>query len=290
MRPEEVFLENLGIVERICTFIGRRNHLSDDDTAEFTSEAKFRLIENDYAIIRKFEGRALLSTYLTTVLNRLYHQYRIEQRGKWRPSAEARRLGDDAVVLERLTTRDGLTLHEAIETLTTGASRVTRDGLEQIYLRLPARPPRPVLVSDEVTGEIQIASDTDERIGARERQQTARAVIAVIDGYIEGLPAEDCVVLRMRFHDRLQVPEIASRLHIDQRRIYKRLDKHLKAMRRALEEAGVGRDDVDEMVQRGDQEVRVGMFTSGTPGKKAAGPSHTAGGEITGNGESRLSK
>jgi len=150
MRPEEVFLENLGVIERICSFIGRRNHLSDDDTAEFTAEAKFRLIEDDYAIFRKYEGRSLLSTYLTTVITRLYHQYRIEQRGKWRPSAEARRLGDPAVVLERLITRDGLTLHEAVETLATGDSHVTRHDLEQMYLRLPSRPPRPVLVSDEI--------------------------------------------------------------------------------------------------------------------------------------------
>src|SRR6185295_1916310 len=109
MNPEETYLQHLPTIERIASFVARRNHLNADEAAEFTQEVRFRLFDGDYAIIRKFEGRSLFSTYLTTVIGRLFHQWRVEQWGKWRPSAEAKRLGDKAIALERLLSRDGYT-------------------------------------------------------------------------------------------------------------------------------------------------------------------------------------
>src|SRR6185503_1033291 len=102
----------------------------------------FKIFEDDYGIIRKFEGRSSFSTYLTTVILRLFHQWRVEQWGKWRPSAEAKRLGDKAITLERLITRDGFTFDEAVKVLTVrdgGLSPVAE--LEALYVRLPLRTP-----------------------------------------------------------------------------------------------------------------------------------------------------
>ncbi|HEX7155558.1 MAG TPA: sigma-70 family RNA polymerase sigma factor [Thermoanaerobaculia bacterium] len=288
-RPEELFLDNLKLVERICAHTAARAGLSADDAADFTADVKYKLIENDYAILRKYEGRSTLSTYLTTVIKRLHYQALDEQRGKWRASAEAIRLGPVAVALERLITRDGLTFNEAVEMLTTGDARATKRQLEEYYVRLPPRPPRPVLVSDELTGELSIAIERDERLSAPERVETARAAAGAIDRFTESLPAEDRLMLRMRFRDAMLVPEIAERLRIDPKRIYKRLQKHFKAMRKLLEEAGVSRDDIQEMLNRGDQEVRVGILAP-DPGKKPDGPTHVAGGDVNGSGESRLSK
>ena len=44
------------------------------------------------------------------VIQRLFLDARIAKWGKWRPSVSARRLGGVAVLLERLLTRDGLSL------------------------------------------------------------------------------------------------------------------------------------------------------------------------------------
>src|SRR5436190_23742802 len=118
MNAEELFLANLGLVDRIVAFVCRRNHYRDDEAEDLAGHVRLKLIENDYAILRKFEGRSSFSTYLTTVIQRLSFQYRVQMWGKWRPSAEAQRIGEAGITLERLMTRDGLTFHEALETLT----------------------------------------------------------------------------------------------------------------------------------------------------------------------------
>src|SRR5205085_10475066 len=109
---EEVFLTNLCLIDKAIGYVCHRNRVVRDDGEEFGSYVKFKLIESNYGIIRKFEGRSTFSTYMTTVIQRMFFQYRVEMWGKWRPSAEARRLGDKAITVERLLTREGFTYSE----------------------------------------------------------------------------------------------------------------------------------------------------------------------------------
>lgn len=257
MTAEETFLQHIGTIERICAHVCRRSHVDADAVAEFTQEVMLRLVEDNYSIVRKFEGRSTFPTYLTTVIQRLHHQYRDEQWGKWRPSAEARRLGDKAMTLERLVTRDGLTFAEAVQILTTPlGSLFTVAELESIYLRLPLRSPRPKIVSDGNVPEAAADADASERVVARDREQTARSTAAAVDRIVETFDAQDRLILRMRFWEACKVPEIARRLQIEQKKIYKRLDKLFAAMRSALEKAGIERRDIDMLVSGGDQEIR----------------------------------
>jgi len=285
--PEEIFLENLATIERICAFVCKSNHVTPDEAAEFSQETQVRLVEDDYGIIRKFEGRSELSTYLHTVIKHLFHQFRVEQWGKWRPSAEARRLGDKAIALERLITRDGYTFEEAVQILTTPTgSPFTVVELEAIYLRLPARNRRPMLVSDGETAEAVAAeADASERIMARERERTARRTCEAVDRIIDTFEPDDRLILQMRFWEALKAPEIARRLQLEQKKIYKRLDKLFARMRAALADAGVDRGDIDMLVSGGDQEIRFRCF--GAEGNPRVRPSHEMDGEASGGSEDR---
>jgi RNA polymerase sigma factor for flagellar operon FliA len=259
MTPEETYLGNLRTIERIAAFVARRNHLNDDEAAEFTQEVRVRLLDDDYGIIRKFRGQSTFSTYLTTVIMRLLHKWRVEQWGKWRPSAEAKRIGEKAILLERLLTRDGYTYGEAVSMLTTPAtSGWTTAEIESIYVRLPERRPRTVMVSEEVLPEsASVEPDALERVESPERETMARKAAQTIDGLLHGMDAEDRLILQMRFWDARKVPEIARALHIEQKKIYKRLERLFVSLRRELERAGVSRDAVSSLLSRGDQEIRV---------------------------------
>src|SRR5699024_217877 len=114
---EDLFLAHLEPIEATIGLICRKNRLRAEDADEFRSQAFIKLIENDYEVLRRFEQRSSLRTYLTVVLQRVYLDFRNGQWGKWRPSAEARRRGATAVALERLVVRDGLMLEEAIQVL-----------------------------------------------------------------------------------------------------------------------------------------------------------------------------
>jgi RNA polymerase sigma factor for flagellar operon FliA len=285
MDVEELFLRHLGTIERIVAYIGRSNHLDCLETEEFGAQVKLELIEGNYAIIRKFEGRSCFATYLTTVIQRMFYQYRVRLWGKWRPSAEARRLGDKAIALERLMFRDGMTFHEAVETMTTGCfATATVAELESINSRLPARQPRPVLVSGDLMPENAAnEEDTESRALDHERARLARAVAAVLDRCMADADAEDQIILRMRFWNARRVPEIARALQLDQRKVYKRIERLLGRMRNALASGGVSRAEIDEILARNDQEIRMDSGEN-----LAAGPSHRTSEGIRENGGSRF--
>jgi len=286
MNPEETYLEHLSTIERIASFVARRSHLNADETAEFTQHARVRLWEDDYGILRKFEGRAALSTYLMTVITHLFHEWRVKQWGKWRPSAEARRMGDKAITLERLLTRENYTFSEAVKTLTTpSGAQYTAAELEAIYLRLPLRNPRPVVVSDDLLSE-SAASDNDagERVDAAEREKSARLAATAMDGLIRQLDAEDRAILQMRFWKSSKVPDIASVLKLDQKKLYKRLDKLYDNLKKGLEKAGVTRSDVLNLLVRGDQDIHLDVISAEI---HSISPSNRRGGNNARGGKGR---
>jgi len=283
MDAQELFLSNLDAIDRAIAYVCHRNHLSPQDGEEFGSEVKTKLIEGNYAVLRKFEGRSSFSTYVTTVIQRLYFQWRVQMWGKWRPSAEAKRLGEKAITLERMLTRDGFTYHEAMETLTTGTRAFTREEVEALYLRLPERQPRPVLVS-AVAPELAPTVDPDTALFSGERRKRARSAAAAVDQAIAEMDPESQLILRMRFWHNRKVPDIAGALRIDAKRLYKKIDRMLQLLRAALEKAGVDREAISELLQRQDHEL---SFFAG--GKSGAGHSHSPDGEF-GTGENRVTR
>ena len=254
MKPEEIYLQHLRTIERIAASVARRYHLGASEAEEFVQEVRVRLLEDDYAIIRKFEGRSSFSTYLTTVIGRLFLQLRNEQWGKWRPSAEAKRLGEKAVTLERHISRDGFTPSEAIRVLTTReGSKYTVSELEAIYLRLPPRNPRPVVVSEETVPDVMtVEADAYERLESQDRARARRRAFRIIDDVFPDMDPEDRLILKLRFWHCQRVPDIARALHLDQKKLYKRLDRLLLALRRALEDAGVHQADIAGLLDGGD--------------------------------------
>jgi RNA polymerase sigma factor for flagellar operon FliA len=283
MEPEQVFVQNLDLINRIVAFVCRRNHLDLSEADEFASHVRFKLLEDDYAVLRKFEGRSSLSTYLTTVIQRLYYQYRVQLWGKWRPSAEAKRLGEKAITLERMLTRDDYTLSETIAILTTGAEPLyTRAEIEALYLRLPVRQPRPMLVTDNAVPEVAAASAADDGVMQQQRECTARAVAAAMDGAMQSMDSEDQVILKMRFWHAAKVPDIATALHIDQKKLYKRIDRMIATLREAVERAGVSRADVGDLLTHADHNLTLHAE------KRLARPSHHPDGDL-GEGKGRRS-
>jgi len=283
MEPEQVFVQNLGLIDRIVAFVCRRNHLDAAESDEFASHVRFKLLEGDYAVIRKFEGRSSLSTYLTTVIQRLFFQYRVQLWGKWRPSAEAKRLGGKAIALERMLTRDDYTLAETIAILTTGSEPLyTRCEIEALYLRLPVRQPRPVLVADNAVPEVAAESAADDGVMQQHRECTARVVASAMDDAMQSMDGEDQIILKMRFWHAAKVPDIAAALHIDQKKLYKRIERLIAVLREAVERAGIARDDIGDLLTHADHNLTLHAE------KRPPRPSHHRDGDL-GEGTGRRS-
>ncbi|HYH07919.1 MAG TPA: sigma-70 family RNA polymerase sigma factor [Thermoanaerobaculia bacterium] len=264
MDPKKVYDEHLPTIRRIAASVARRGHLNPQESEDFVQEVCVRIYEDDCGIIRKFKGESSFSTYLTTVITRLLHQRRVEEWGKWRPSAEAKRIGDKAILLERLLFRDGYSFHEAVYILTTPAgSQFTIPELEAIYIRLPHRNPRPMEISSDVLPDaVAVESDAHDRVERGDREQAMRRAARTIDDILKTLPSQDRLMLLLRFWYVRKVPEIARVLHMDQKKIYKRLDQLYVELRRGLERAGVSQSDVAGLLVHGDQELRLELVTT----------------------------
>ncbi len=263
MTPEELFLSQLPVIDAIVGHVARRHHLPASEAEELASVVRFKLVERDYAILRKFAGRSSVRTYLTTVVQRLFLDYRIEAWGKWRPCAAARRMGPVAVRLDQLVNRDGLTFDEAAELLRTNHGvDVSRDELLQMTQEFPQR------VSRRAVGEECMATIADESALAdatvldQDRQHTAARASEALQRAMSELPPIDQVMVRMRFKDGFSVAEIARALHIEQKPLYRKLEQALRQLRTSLERQGLGAADLSALVGHADVELNL-VFAEG---------------------------
>jgi RNA polymerase sigma factor (sigma-70 family) len=249
--PEEVFLEHLELIERTASRACRRRRLGPAETEDFVSQVKVKLIEDDYAVLRKFRGKSRVSTYLITVINNYSLDYLDHLYGKWRPSAEARRQGPVAVILDRLLTRDGYSFDEACQILTTnlGVECDWRE-LDQIAARLPPRSPRQSEGEESLRHLPAPDGRPDRRFFAKELDSEKRRILILLHEALETLPAADRLIVKLRC--RLTVAEIARRLHREQKPLYRRIDGILGQLRRDLEAKGVTAAEVAELLAADD--------------------------------------
>ncbi len=256
-----LFESSLDAIEGAIRFVCHRNRLDPAEAEEFESEVKLRFVEKDYEILRRFQHRSSLRTYLVVVIQRQFLDYRNHLWGKWRSSAEATRLGPVAIALERMLVREGLDLDQAGETLRTNEGvAVSREELAAIASRLPVRIRRSVVgeealetfAEERQSPEAGVIAGEPSAIGARIRFALAPAVQAFSD--------QDRLILRLRFQDDLGVADIARALHLDQKPLYRRFESLLRRLREALEAAGIDRDTARDAISRKDVDISLALL------------------------------
>lgn len=260
--PESAFLAHLPLVEEVLRFIARRNRCRPEEAEEFAAIARLKLIENDYGVFRKFGGRSSLRTYLVSVLHRLFLDHRIQRWGKWRPSMAARKAGETAVRLEALVYRDGHSPDEAWAILNTNEARViSRAEVTTLLARLPSRLSRRN-EGVEACGNLAVSSAIVEG-PTLERETAPRAhhVVAVLRAAVFALAPEDRLILRMRFEGGVTVGAIGRTLELEEKPLYRRLERILRRLREEVEGQGVTPADVQDFVgSDGDTWIRE-VFT-----------------------------
>ena len=246
---QALLVDHLELIDRIVSYTARKHHLSALDAEEFSSIVRFRLIDRDFAILRKFEQRSNLATYLTTVIERVYLDFCITRWGKWRPSAAARRLGPVAVRLEQLLTRDGLSFAEAVGTLQTnhGVTQ-SRDELQALMVQLPVRAVRRAAGEEELAIVASRGGAVDAAFDRFEDEDLIKRVEAALARAVGTLPPADQLILRMRYQDGLPVAQIARILSLDAKPIYRRLEQVAGLVRDAFDRAGLDPADVGRIV------------------------------------------
>jgi RNA polymerase sigma factor (sigma-70 family) len=240
-KAEALFLANLEWVKRSVASLCRRYGLGGDEAQDVCSWVELKLIEDDYAAIRKFRGDSSIHTYLVVVVAALFRDYRAGHWGRWRPSAAALRGGRLTVRLETLVYRDGCTLDQAARTLrAAGETEATDAELARLLATLPVRGPlRPYEAGEAPLDSVPAASSAEERIADEEAEQTRRTVFGALDRVMAHLTDEDRLILRLQYWKGLSVADVARALNLPQKPLYRRVERILGQLRRDLPTAGV---------------------------------------------------
>lgn len=242
MSAERLFVDNLPLIDDTIRRVCHQRRCTPEESEDFRSESHLRLIEDDYAVLRKYEGRARssLRTYLTSViLNQLFDYWR-HHRGTWRVSAEARRLGPAAEALDTLLHRDRVPREEAIARLcASGEFRETADELRRLAERLPPHFPRIVEGEDALDGLSEPKAGADRVLKDAEHAATKRAASEALASAMAELSDEDQLVFRLRYQHDLTVPRITQMLGLEAKEVYRRCDRLRDRLRSAMERRGI---------------------------------------------------
>ena len=242
---EARFLAVLPFIDSVTAQLCRRNHLSGAEADDFRSDVRLHFIERNYEVLRKFEGRSQLTTYLTVVIQRLFIDRRNREWGRWRPSADAKRLGPTGILLERLIIRDGWPQDQALELIAINHGVAIDEGLRSFCDKLASRGPARRMVSEEDAGDIvDKGTGADDNVVRAEQDFLARRVQSALDRARQVLAPIERLILKMRFEDRVSVADIARTLTLDQRRLYRTIEQLLASIGASLRADGISEADI----------------------------------------------
>jgi RNA polymerase sigma factor (sigma-70 family) len=245
---QRLLIEHLDLIDQIVRTTGRRRHLSPTERDDFASFARLRLIEDDYAILRKFQNRSSLWTYLAAVIERLSLDFCAEKWGRWRPSAMAERLGPVAVVLERLVTRDSHTIEEAMEIVRAHHDvTLSYAELRAIWEQLPVRV-RSTEVGEEAAATVKSPDTSEFTVEDSERRKGIDRLQRILKTAFDQIPAQDRVLIALRFDQGLSMVEIAKLLNSSVPTLHRKLDKAIKHLRAALTQSGFDPREISNLI------------------------------------------
>jgi RNA polymerase sigma factor (sigma-70 family) len=227
------------LIYEIARSVCARRRVVPDEREDFESFLFETFLDEESRVLSQFRGDGSLEMYLRVVIGRLLLDYRNRKWGKWRPSARAKQLGSLAIELERLIEREGFSRWEAVRHLRTNAG-VARSELELLDLaeELPRRARRR-FEGEEVLATLACSGGQMERVNGRTRNEAIHRVRTTLGQALCELRPDVRHLLAARFADGLSVAEIARRSGEDQRKLYRRLERALRELRRRLQGLGV---------------------------------------------------
>lgn len=251
MDGQRLFLENLSTIDRVVAAVARRHRLSTHAHEEFRSLVRMRLLEDDARVLKAFAKRSSLATYLTIVILRIFLDFRNQEWGRWRPSAQARRLGAIAVLLDRLMTRDGYLIDEAIETLRTNHKISLSDSeFHALWDALPRRH-QTALVGEDAAEEISAPDDPASTAEFSKHAGSRARVAQALKRAVESLGPQDRLIIQLQFRHAVGATDIARHFLMSKATLHRRVTRILGQLRAALQAEQIDAQEILALLRSG---------------------------------------
>jgi RNA polymerase sigma factor (sigma-70 family) len=244
---QRLLLDHLDLIDQIVRKTASHRHLSATEREDFAGFVRVRLIEDNYAILRKFQGRSSWFTYLSAVIERMGFDFCAEMWGRWRPSAMAERLGPAAILLERLVTRDSHSIEEAFVIVRHHGVDLTDAELRSLWERLPPRV-RTTEVSEDAAAGLS-GNDSSEVLveDADRKRAVERLNRGLQDAFLQIAP-QDRVTIALHFDQNLSISRIAKLTGSSVPTLHRRLKKSFLQLEAALIRDGFDPRDLSELI------------------------------------------
>ena len=266
MSTGDLYSQHADEIESVLAYVRRSHRLSADDGDEFSSFARLKLIERDHYVLRQFRGNSTVKTFLVVVINRLFIDWRNAHWGRWRPSAEARRLGPVAVELEKLVLRDKAPYDEAVQLLISRGMVTARAQCDEIWSRLKKRQRRSFVDQDEAD---HLGNDDEDPVDAAERRKLALMIRQALHSVLAALPPADQLIVKLRMESGFTVAHIAKLQGVDQKALYRRFEQIFKHLRQQMHALGITNRDTEAFFGQFDDDDDLGA----AGGNRRSGPS-----------------
>jgi RNA polymerase sigma factor (sigma-70 family) len=261
MDARELLHTNVAEVDRAIQRACRKAGVTGADADDFASEVKVALLEDDCRILCGYRGDSSLATFLAVVVQNMLFDSRSRTYGRWRPTAEARRMGETAVLLERLVRRDGRPLDAVLPIVRDLDPGVTRETAAAILARLPERSIRARETDLDVVDPDAYASEqrADERVVSAEVRRASAETSRIMREALQRMPLEERMIVRLRYVSGMSIADISRMLRLPQRPLYRRIESALEELRRALRKGGVDSRTVAELIGSASAEMDFGF-------------------------------
>lgn len=248
--PKALFLANQSVVEEIISYLGQKYAVSSDTKEDFTSEVFIKLMDQDYAVFKKFKGHSQIKTYLTVVISRFFLDYRDRIWGRWRPSTQAKALGELGILVEQYISRDGYSVDACFQMLKHNhLLEVNEQDIYDIFHQLPHRHKRQEV--GEATLVRKATPDADPQTAFQQKlaDKDLAVATAAVRQCLEQMPEQDQLILRLHFEKGVPLSRVALVANIQPKAIYRKTQALLSDLRHRLEARGIQRIDVESLLR-----------------------------------------
>jgi DNA-directed RNA polymerase specialized sigma24 family protein len=237
-------------LERAIRAVLTRHGPYDLDVAQ---EIRLRVCRDGCAALGRIHDEADSFPFLYGLAARTHADRTRRERGRFRSSVAARRLGPVAVQIERLVMLDGLTVEAACDFLADNRDVQGEAAWERLVGELRSRAPRPP--------SPRSLSEADARLPAGDRdpeqQLVARVVITVVRAELESLSSETRALLAARFGAGSRLPEVAAARGVGVKKLYRDSATVCGEIGTRLRSSGIEWRDVEPVLSDVIQEIEV---------------------------------
>jgi len=273
--PRQLFFQNYEFIKRLCYKICGKNKgvpsprretahspdfenqtvhvdsINQIDPEGFLNDVLAHLTADDYKVLREFKNRSAPTTYLTTIISRLFIDIQRKHKGRSRTKERAKAMGPTGEKLYELIWEKGFPVEEAHEYLKENDNITeTLEEIEVMLDKIRGRPradkgPTEKSGQSDVRSTLATADDPEKESIKKERKKLAKEVLNEVFWELSG---EERFIIVRRFplsddEEPEDLSEIARILGITTKAVDGRLRRILTKLKEKMLQRGSSIED-----------------------------------------------